>query len=457
MKLAIHWFRRDLRVSDNTALHHARQRAERVLPVFILEHALRTGPDVGGARLAFLLRSVESLRKNLEELGYPLVIREGRSEEEIPKLCAEIGAEAVFANKRYEPYAAARDGRVFRALNAAGVGFELFKDAVAWEEEEILNQSGMPYTVFTPYSKAWKSRRVPKPWPRIGKTEKTFPKVASTPLPIDPATFGHPLTHTIFEAGERAALERLREFVRKDLEGYAEGRNFPAAEGTSRLSAHLRAGTIGIRTVLAKAGEGVFLNELIWREFYLQILANFPHVMKGCFRKQLDALEWENSEELFQAWKEGRTGYPIVDAGMRCLNATGWMHNRLRMIVAMFLTKDLLVSWQWGERYFMRQLVDGDMAANNGGWQWSAGTGTDAAPYFRIFNPVTQGKKFDQRGEFIRQWVPELQGLDEAEIHEPWKVMGINGKYLERVVLHEGQRVKCLEMYAHAGGVSGKG
>jgi deoxyribodipyrimidine photo-lyase len=460
--MVIHWFRRDLRVSDNTALSEAMKRAGVVVPVFILEDAFRTGPDVGAARLAFLLRSLESLRENLKWLGYPLIVRRGKSEAELPKLCREIGAEAVFCNRRYEPYAEARDERVFNALNGAGVGFEVFKDAVIWEEREILTQAGNPFTVFTPYSKAWKLKPIPAVRPRLAKAGKASPEIRSDAWTTDPADLGHPLRQEIFPSGEAAAGEALKNFLKRRVFGYGEARNFPAEEGTSQLSPHLRCGTIGIRTVLAKlkaartgaskteqANCDVFLNELIWREFYLQVLVNFPHVMKGCFRPEYNALNWSDNKEHFSAWCEGRTGYPIVDAAMRCLNATGWMHNRLRMITAMFLTKDLLINWQWGERYFMQQLVDGDMAANNGGWQWSAGTGTDAAPYFRIFNPVTQGEKFDAKGEFVRRWVPELAGLPDEVIQQPWKqpLLLKGTKYPERVVLHEEQRGKCLGMF----------
>jgi len=458
MKAAIHWFRRDLRISDNTALAEAARRAERVVPVFILEDALRTGPDVGGARLAFLLHSLEVLRQNLAALGHRLEIRNGRSEVEIPKLCRQFRAEAVFANKRYEPYAQARDGRVFNALNAMGVGFELFKDAVIWEESEILTQAGRPFTVFTPYAKAWNNRRIPAAWPRLGKAQRA--ESGGTPIGTDPAEFGHRLEQTLPPAGERAAAMLLRKFMRGAVYEYAAKRDFPAASGTSQLSAHLRCGTIGIRTVLASLTTArtaapdaaarkscdVFLNELVWREFYLQVLHNFPHVMKGAFRPEYNDLVWSENRDHFAAWCEGRTGYPIVDAAMRCLNATGWMHNRLRMIAAMFLAKDLLLPWQWGERYFMQKLVDGDMAANNGGWQWCAGTGTDAAPYFRIFNPVSQGEKFDPKGEFVRTWIPELAAAPTEFVHQPWNAERMSG-YPERIVIHEEQRVKCLAMF----------
>ena len=472
MRTVLHWFRRDLRVSDNAALSEAARRAAQVIPVFVIEDAFRTGPDVGAARTAFLLRSLESLRKNLEVLGYPLVIRCGKSVEVIPKLALELGVQAVFANRRYEPYALARDNRIFNELNALGIGFEVFKDAVAWEEHEILTQAGNPFTVFTPYSKAWKARKAQSPCPRLAPAKKPFPKITSDLLPLDSAELGHPLKQSVSPAGEHAAQEALKRFLAGPVFRYAEQRNFPAVEGTSNLSAHLRCGTIGIRTVYAKlraARESrapeqqrncdVWLSELIWREFYLQILVNFPHVMKGPFRPEYSHLAWSDNEAHFQAWCEGMTGYPIVDAAMRCLNATGNMHNRLRMIVAMFLTKDLLINWQKGERYFMHQLVDGDMAANNGGWQWSAGTGTDAAPYFRIFNPVSQGEKFDPGGKFVRQWVPELADVPDDLIHQPWEnpLATARTKYPPRIVLHEQQRPKCLAMFKAARGVNSEG
>ncbi|MDR3457665.1 MAG: deoxyribodipyrimidine photo-lyase [Verrucomicrobiae bacterium] len=462
MKTVIHWFRRDLRMSDNTALSEAGRRAETVIPVFIFEDAFRTGPDVGAARLEFLLQSVHSLRKNLAELGHPLIIRCGNSEKILPGLCQEVGAQAVFANKRHEPYAQRRDERITSALLNVGVGFELFKDAVIWEELEILNQSGKPYTVFTPYSKAWKTRPIPSPRSRIKTLKSKIKSLPSDPLPADTAAVGHPLTQQIPPGGEHTALERLRKFMAGPVYSYGVNRNFPAVDGGSNLSPHLRAGTIGIRTILAALNQAkaqatpaqaasceVFLNELIWREFYTQVLCNFPHVTRGAFRPEYDQLKWSDNAEHFAAWCAGRTGYPIVDAAMRCLNATGTMHNRLRMIVAMFLTKDLMINWQLGERYFMKQLVDGDLAANNGGWQWSAGTGTDAAPYFRIFNPTSQAEKCDETGEFVRRWLPELKDFPGGLIHQPWEnpLLLARSKYPDRIVRHEEQRDKCLAMF----------
>jgi deoxyribodipyrimidine photo-lyase len=462
MKVVLHWFRRDLRLADNTALGAAARDAGRVIPVFILEDSLRTGPDVGAARLAFLLQTLESLRTRLAASGCPLIIRSGRAEDVLPRLCTETGARAVFANKRSEPHAQARDRRVGEALFRAGVEFKLFKDAVIWEETEILNQSDRPYTVFTPYAKAWKQRPVPPPRPAFQPVRTPGPLLPSEPLPTDPAAFGHPLTQTLPPAGEPAALAVLRRFMAGPIYEYAARRDRPDLAGTSLLSLHLRAGALGIRTVLrelnrarsaAAPGQAascdVFLNELIWREFYHQVLANFPHVARGAFRPEYDRLAWSDNQDHFQAWCQGRTGQPIVDAALRCLNATGFMHNRLRMITAMFLTKDLLLNWQWGERYFMQQLVDGDLAANNGGWQWSAGTGTDAAPYFRIFNPVTQGEKFDPDGAFVRRWLPELAAFPANTIHQPWTDPRrfAQSPYPRRLVRHEQQRERCLAMF----------
>jgi len=461
VKTVIHWFRRDLRLSDNTALSQAAQEADVVVPVFILEPALRTGPDVGAARLAFLLRSVEALRISLEKLGCPLVIREGASDFELPKLALETGAEAVFCNRRYEPYARARDQKVARELDGLGIRFRAFKDAVIWEDREVLTGAGQPYTVFTPYSKSWKRLPIPPPWPAPAFRGRYSASLKSTDLPLDPAAFGFPLSQSVPEAGEAAGLDALRRFAASAVREYAARRDFPAQPGTSMLSPHLRAGTVGIRAVFAQLAPEKnsaptvsresfekFEGELIWREFFLQILANFPHVSRSNFNPRYDRVEWPGTDAHRAAWEQGRTGYPIVDAAMRCLNATGWMHNRLRMITAMFLTKDLLVDWRRGERYFMRQLVDGDMAANNGGWQWSAGTGADAAPYFRIFNPVSQGLKFDPKGEFVRRWVPELAAFRGDAIHEPWEnpLAARKAGYPDRIVIHSEQRDKWLAL-----------
>lgn len=467
LKTIIHWFRRDLRISDNTALHEAYTRGERLVTCFCWEDVLLSGPEVSPARLTFLLRSLDSLAENLRILGHQLVLRHGPPALELPRLAREVGAVAVFANREYEPDARVRDAAVADALRARGVPFQTFKDSVIWEEREILTGAGGIYTVFTPYSKAWKTRPIPAPRPRLGTAKGPVSKdLKSRPLPDDTAALGHPLVQELFPAGERAAQQALDAFVESRVFRYDTARDFPADDGgTSRLSPHLHCGTINVRTLLARLeqvrrraasdlqkGCDTWLVELIWREFYLQILANHPQVARGCFRPEYDALEWTGTDGQFAAWCAGRTGFPIVDAAMRCLNATGWMHNRLRMIVAMFLTKDLLVSWQRGERYFLRQLVDGDLAANNGGWQWSAGTGTDAAPYFRIFNPSTQGKKFDPEGVFIRRWVPELREAGPQWIHDPSEepLLAARAGYPRAIVDHAVQRGRCLAMFQAA-------
>ncbi len=464
MQTVIHWFRRDLRISDNAALHEAESRGQRLVPVFIWDDAVIDAPDQGAARLALGLKALESLRDNLAVLGHTLIVRHGAPHEVLPRLAREVDAAAVFANREYEPAWVACDRKVATALYSAGIHFELIKDRVIWESRELLNQQGQPYTVFTPYAKAWRSRPISAPFPRLGHATVAAPeRIHSLPLPKDSRDLGHPCSHGLPPFGEHAAHETLKRFLRGPVYSYDRSRDFPAEEmGTSHLSPHLVWGTVGIRTVFSKLstareeappggdrGCSVWETELIWREFYTQILSNFPHVAAGSFRPEYDALAWEGTDAQFQTWRDGRTGFPIVDAAMRCLNATGRMHNRLRMIVAMFLTKDLLISWQRGERYFMQRLLDGDLAANNGGWQWSAGCGTDAAPYFRIFNPTTQGMKFDPEGRFVREWILELKELPGAEIHRPWDdpILAMRSGYPRPVVDHGTQRNRCLAMF----------
>ena len=464
MQTILHWFRRDLRITDNTALHEAATRGQRLVPVYVLDPAQLAREDLGAASLTFGLKSLESLRANLEALGHRLIVRHGSPHEELPKLAREVDAAAVLANREYEPGWVATDRKVASALYAAGIGFELFKDRVVRDGSELLTGQGKPYTVFTPYSKAWRTHPIATPVPKLKRAVNPVPQaVHSEPVPPDSASLGHPCPHAIPPAGEHAALEALKAFLKGPVYQYDRARDFPAeATGTSRLSPHLNWGTMGIRTVMSRlqtaraeappGGERgciVWETELIWREFYSQILASFPHVATSCFRPEYEALKWEGTDAWFEAWCAGRTGFPIVDAAMRCLNATGIMHNRLRMIVAMFLTKDLLISWQRGERYFMHRLLDADLAANSGGWQWSAGCGTDAAPYFRIFNPTTQGLKFDPDGRFVREWVPELRSLPAELIHEPWSnpVLTASTGYPRPIVDHGVQRNRCLAMF----------
>ncbi len=464
----IHWFRRDLRVSDNVALHEAYSRGDRLVPFFFWENDLADGPDSAPARTALAKSALGSLARNLEALGHRLVVRRGDPAVELRKLATETGASAVFANRGYEPGDRARDAAVEAALAPSSVPLHTFKDAVVWEGREILTAAGGVYTIFTPYSKAWKARPIPPPRPKLGKAKQSVPPgIASWALPADVVEPRDATGPEAVAGGERAAHRALEAFVEKRVYEYAGTRDFPALDGgTSRLSPHLRQGTIGIRTILARlqaAGESAandaarkgcetWLTEWVWREFYHQILSNHPQVATRCYRPEYDALEWAGTDAQFDAWRAGRTGYPIVDAAMRCLDQTGWMHNRLRMIASMFLTKDLLVPWQRGERWFMRRLADGDLAANSGGWQWSAGTGTDAAPYFRIFNPATQGRRFDADGEFIRRWIPELASMKGDAVHAPWEEPLAAGRtgYPRPIVDHAVQRGLCLAMFKAA-------
>jgi deoxyribodipyrimidine photo-lyase len=433
------------------------------VPVFIFDAATLEDMRRCVVRGQFLVRALAALDIALRRLGYALMLRAGAPEKVLLELGREHGAEVVFCNREYEPAAQQRDARCFNALNGAGLGFESFKDAVCVEEQEVCTGRGQPYTVFTPYAKAWLARPRPSPYPALPPARVPVKIHASRQWPEEIRTaFGsvRDADGTASEPGVREVLDR---FWRQHLFTYRRDRDFPARDATSHLSPHLHFGTVNGRTVLAEwqgrltqasasqlPEADIFLKELIWREFYQQVLANFPRVVNGSFRPEYDALSWSGQRDHFQAWCAGMTGYPMVDAAMRCLNATGWMHNRNRMIVSMFLTKDLLIHWQWGERYFMERLVDGDVAANNGGWQWSAGTGTDAAPYFRIFNPVAQGEKFDPEGEFVRQWVPELAHLPGISIHRPWESPGLRSgleRYPARLVRHEQQRGLCLAMF----------
>jgi deoxyribodipyrimidine photo-lyase len=441
MKVALVWFRRDLRLTDNPALHAATQAAEQVVPVFCFDPAILAAGDTSSRRVGFLIDCLRSLDKNLRHLGAALVVRQGDPLACLDALARESGAEALYFNVDYESYARKRDAAVVAWARGRGLEVHSFEDQCIQAPGTVLKKDGTAYTVFTPFSRAWREQPTPRPKPPP-KTLRLPPGLRSDPLP-DPAALGHPVDIELPAAGERAALDTMKAFMAERIRAYQSIRDFPALDATSHLSPHLRFGTISARTVLAAAEKAraervgpaaeidTFINELIWRDFYKHILYHFPHVETGCFRREYDALEWPNDRALFEAWCAGETGYPIVDAAMRQLNRTGWMHNRLRMITASFLTKDLLVDWRWGERYFMKQLLDGDLAANNGGWQWAAGTGTDAQPYFRIFNPSSQTAKFDPEETFIRKYVLELD----------------TPAYPRPVVSHAAQREKALALY----------
>ncbi len=432
----LHIFRRDLRLSDNAAFDAAVRAADGdVLPVFVFDDALLRGDGVAPARVQFMLDCLQALDEALRARGSRLIMRRGDPTTEILRLAQESGAAAVHFNKDYTPAARARDARLARALHGAGVRVEAFKDQVVFEEREILTGAGTPYTVFTPYKRAWLARPRPQPLSDSGIPLRT-PTVSGLTLPTLAELGIAASNQRIPRGGEHVAQQMLQEWIdSRRIHAYADKRDFPAVDGTSRLSPHLRFGTISPRQCVAtaeraaaqfnnQAGFETWISEIIWREFYQQVLANFPHAARGAFKKQYDAMRWGSGDDAldrarFDAWCTGRTGFPIVDAAMRQLAETGWMHNRARMIVSSFLTKDLLLDWRRGERWFMQQLVDGDPASNNGGWQWSASTGTDAQPYFRVFNPRLQGERFDPEGDYIHAWVPELRGVRGKHTHAP--------------------------------------
>lgn len=425
---AIWWIRRDLRLADNEALSSAAAQARQVIPVFILDPALLEGRTTSSKRTAFLFAGLRSLDADLRAHGSRLIVRRGRPATELARVMAESGAASVFAEEDYSVYARRRDAEV-----AANLPLRMAGSAAIRPPGLVLKQDGSPYTVFTPFSRAWWAvgplargdiLPVPVAFADIGSLE-------SEPIPADPAL----PSNNPFPAGEAEARRRLSAFIIEQGDMYGEARHRMDIDGTSRLSPYLRFGMVSARAAAVAAmeaqaaknnqsskGLATWLNELIWRDFYIHILYHYPNVSRESFRENLRAIPWRNDLLAFDAWRFGQTGYPVVDAAMRQLTETGWMPNRARMIVASFLVKDLLIDWRWGEHWFMEHLIDGDPAANNGGWQWTAGTGTDAAPYFRIFNPVTQGFKFDPDGVYVRRWVPELANVPDNAIHEPWRL-----------------------------------
>lgn len=405
-EIVLFWFRRDLRLEDNAGLYHALKSGKPVLPIFIFDSDILNKLDnKKDRRVEFIHLALADIKNKLEKQGSSLLVLFGTPMECYEKVLSDYNVSAVYTNHDYEPYAIKRDKAISDLLAKNNITLHTFKDQVIFEKNEVVKDDGLPYTVFTPYMRKWKSK-LNSFYLRSYPTEKYFSRFIS----IKPLSM--PSLHDIgFESsGGKLSIPPLDE---QQIRKYDQQRNFPAINGTSRLSVHLRFGTVSIRQLATKAKEwnDQWLNELIWREFYMMILFHFPHVVNGAFKKQYDRIQWRNNEQEFDAWCRGETGYPIVDAGMRELNQTGFMHNRVRMIVASFLVKHLLIDWRWGEAYFAEKLIDFDLSANNGGWQWAASSGCDAAPYFRVFNPYEQTKRFDEKLQYIRKWVPEFEEL----------------------------------------------
>lgn len=427
------WFRRDLRLNDNHGLYQALQLAEsqqmRVQCVFVFDtNILRRLPDKQDARVQFLHREISSLKQKIQNHGSDLEIWHGDPISLWQNTIDKKSPHALFCNTDYEPLATKRDQAVSEICNSQNVSFQSFKDICIFEKSEVVKDDSKPYTVYTPYSKKWKGKLAENPiafYPSETKLDHLSHQKESDIFPIPT------LTELGFESFDFLYPEKS--VTQTLIKEYTDRRNFPAVRGTSKLGLHFRFGTISIREKLQKALllNETFVNELIWRDFYLQILWHFPQVIGNAFKPQYDRIQWINNENDFELWKSGNTGYPIVDAGMRELNTTGFMHNRVRMIVASFLTKHLLIDWRWGEAYFAGKLLDFELASNNGGWQWAAGCGVDAAPYFRVFNPALQTEKFDKNYEYIRKWVPEFG----------------TPKYAKPLVDHAFARIRCLETY----------
>lgn len=473
------WFRRDLRATDHAALYHALTECRQVHCAFVFDTEILDALPRKDRRVEFIRESLVELDERLRALsGHAtggLIVLHAVASDAIPALARELGVQAVYTNHDDEPQALARDSQVRTRLASAGLAFHTSKDHTLFERDEVLTQTGKPYSVFTPYKNAW-LRKIDAFYLKSYPVERHAARLAPRPqahvhavptlktLGFEPAG----LNQQALPTGASGA-QRLFDDFRQRIARYGEARDFPAVKGPSYLSVHLRFGTISPRLLArtahalmlqGNAGAATWLSELIWRDFYHQILAHNPHVVGHSFKPAYDAIRWESgpaAQELFAAWCEGRTGYPLVDAAMAQINQTGYMHNRLRMVVASFLVKDLGIDWRWGEQYFATHLNDFDLAANNGGWQWASSSGCDAQPYFRIFNPVSQSEKFDARGQFIRKYLPQLAGLPDAALHAPWKaapmelqaasvVLGEN--YPHPIVAHDEARERTLQRYA---------
>ena len=466
-RTAVVWFRRDLRLHDHPALTAAMREHDRIVPLFVLDPRLLGGRFASPVRTWFMLESVRQLATSLAALGAPLVIRTGDPVAEVAAVCAATGASDAYVSRDHAPYGRTRDIRVAERLAMENVAFHPKHGGLVHEPEAITTVDGRPFTVYTPFRRAWEKvgRRAvlaaPSALTRHGLDEGTIPSLADLGL----GGCSLPPLAMLPEPGESAARRRLDHWLERGVDGYATSRDrLDLEEGTSRLSADLHFGLLSPNEIVERAlgpgdGRRVFVNELVWREFYAHVLFHRPSVRERSFRPGFDDLPWSDDEAAALAWRTGMTGYPIVDAAMRQLAASGWMHNRARMIAATFLTKDLLVDWRVGEAHFMRSLVDGDVASNNGGWQWSASTGTDPQPYFRIFNPVNQGRRHDPDGTYVRRWLPELARVPTEWIHAPWEMptevaaatdvtLGVD--YPIRIVDHPEARRRALAVYGSA-------
>ena len=472
---ALVWLRADLRVRDNTALHHACRDSDRgVVAVFLLSTQEWADHDWAAVKVDFVLRTLRELSASLARLNIPLLIVPAPRKAEIPaildRLCREHACDALYCNREYEVNESRRDDRVRATLADAGVGFRAFDDQCILPPGVVRTGAGGFFTVFTPFKKAFYRALAERggagalPMP---KKQAEMPAAPSA-VPERVEGFVSAVDPGLWPAGEKQAEQRLARFCRERISAYKERRDFPAEEATSRLSPYLTVGAVSPRACLAAAldansgrldsgdpGAAHYISELVWREFYRHLLVGFPRVCMGrAFKPATDRVRWAENPAHLAAWAEGRTGYPIVDAAMRQLRETGWMHNRLRMVAAMFLTKDLFLDWRLGERHFMRHLIDGDLANNNGGWQWSAGTGADAAPYFRVFNPTSQSRKFDPSGAFIRRYVPELADLDDEDIHDPAALpmlLRLRIDYPSPIVDHAAARERVIAAFRAVG------
>ncbi len=423
---AIFWFRRDLRLHDNAGLYHALKNHSIVLPLFIFDTEILSDlQSKNDARVTFIYQQLTRLNQQLKKLGSSLFVKIGKPETVWKDIVENDKISAVYTNTDYEPYAKKRDESVNELLTKKGIGFYRYKDHVIFEKNEVLKNDNKPYTVFTPYMKKWKTIF-------FNQSTNYYPVNEVSDRFFNKSDFDFPSLLTIgFEENDMDFPEK--EMNEEVIKNYHLNRDFPARQGTSQLGIHLRFGTISIRQVVEKARRlnEIWLNELIWREFFMAVLYHFPYVETKPFRQKYDAIPWRNKPDEFEKWCKGFTGYPIVDAGMRELNKTGYMHNRVRMITAGFLTKHLLIDWRWGEAYFAEKLLDYELASNNGNWQWAAGTGCDAAPYFRVFNPYTQSKKFDPEMKYIKKWVPEVNSI----------------RYPEPIVEHKFARQRAIDTY----------